>query len=131
MVWRGGGLDQDFRAGELALKLESGETIKDFAISYVMHGTLNAKKSNAILMVTAVSGMLTKPGVGLWSTVAPTSPFRHLDGRMHDCPSEDAGEAFPDHLLDARDQVFLSRGRQHEGADDAEAGQECATARGP
>src|SRR3954469_25929605 len=38
------------------LKLESGETIKDFAISYVTHGTLNEKKSNAILMVTAISG---------------------------------------------------------------------------
>jgi homoserine O-acetyltransferase/O-succinyltransferase len=38
------------------LKLESGEAIKDFSISYVTHGTLNAKKSNAILMVTAVSG---------------------------------------------------------------------------
>ena len=37
-------------------KLESGETIKDFAISYVTHGALNAKKSNAILMVTAISG---------------------------------------------------------------------------
>jgi homoserine O-acetyltransferase/O-succinyltransferase len=37
-------------------KLEGGETIKDFAISYVTHGTLNAKKSNAILMVTAISG---------------------------------------------------------------------------
>src|SRR5258708_30459972 len=36
--------------------LESGETIKDFTISYVTHGTLNAKKSNAILMVTAISG---------------------------------------------------------------------------
>jgi homoserine O-acetyltransferase len=38
------------------LKLESGETIKDFSISYVTHGTLNADKSNAILMVTAISG---------------------------------------------------------------------------
>jgi homoserine O-acetyltransferase len=38
------------------LKLESGEAIKDFAISYVTHGTLNAQKSNAILMVTAISG---------------------------------------------------------------------------
>jgi homoserine O-acetyltransferase len=37
-------------------RLESGEVIKDFAISYVTHGTLNAKKSNAILMVTAISG---------------------------------------------------------------------------
>src|SRR3954465_6595018 len=38
------------------LKLENGETIKDFAISYVTHGTLNDKKSNGILMVTAISG---------------------------------------------------------------------------
>jgi homoserine O-acetyltransferase/O-succinyltransferase len=38
------------------LQLESGENIKDFAISYVTHGTLNAKKSNVILMVTALSG---------------------------------------------------------------------------
>jgi homoserine O-acetyltransferase/O-succinyltransferase len=38
------------------LRLESGEVIKDFSISYVTHGVLNAKKSNAILMVTAISG---------------------------------------------------------------------------
>ncbi len=38
------------------LKLESGEAIKDFSISYLTHGTLNARKSNAILMVTAVGG---------------------------------------------------------------------------
>ena len=42
------------RIGDLTL--ESGEVIKDFSISYVTHGTLNAKKSNAILMVTAISG---------------------------------------------------------------------------
>jgi homoserine O-acetyltransferase len=45
---------QLFSEGEL--KLESGEAIKDFSISYVTHGTLNAKKSNAILMVTALGG---------------------------------------------------------------------------
>ena len=38
------------------LKLESGESIKDFSISYVTHGSLNADKSNAILMVTAIGG---------------------------------------------------------------------------
>jgi homoserine O-acetyltransferase len=42
--------------GEGDLKLESGEVIKDFSMSYVTHGTLNEKKSNAILMVTAISG---------------------------------------------------------------------------
>jgi homoserine O-acetyltransferase len=38
------------------LKLESGEVIRDFQISYVTHGKLNEGKSNAILMVTAISG---------------------------------------------------------------------------
>ena len=38
------------------LKLESGEAIRDFSMSYVTHGTLNADKSNAILMVTAIGG---------------------------------------------------------------------------
>ncbi|HYS86875.1 MAG TPA: homoserine acetyltransferase, partial [Bradyrhizobium sp.] len=45
---------QSYSEGDL--RLESGEAIKDFSISYVTHGTLNAKKSNAILMVTAISG---------------------------------------------------------------------------
>ncbi len=37
-------------------RLESGETIRDFRISYVTHGILNAARSNAILMVTAIGG---------------------------------------------------------------------------
>ena len=45
---------QLFSEGDL--KLESGVVIKDFSISYVTHGALNADKSNAILMVTAISG---------------------------------------------------------------------------
>src|SRR5262249_17415368 len=45
---------QSFCVGDL--KLESGEAIKDFCISYVTHGTLNADKSNAILMTTAIGG---------------------------------------------------------------------------
>lgn len=45
---------QMFSEGDL--KLESGEAIQDFSISYVTHGTLNADKSNAILMVTAIGG---------------------------------------------------------------------------
>jgi len=45
---------QLYQVGDL--KLESGEIIKDFAISYVTHGQLNEKKSNAVLMVTAISG---------------------------------------------------------------------------
>jgi homoserine O-acetyltransferase len=45
---------QLYSEGDLAL--ESGEAIKDFSISFVTHGRLNAEKSNAILMVTAISG---------------------------------------------------------------------------
>ena len=45
---------QSYCMGDLAL--ESGATIRDFCISYVTHGTLNADKSNAILMVTAIGG---------------------------------------------------------------------------
>lgn len=45
---------QSFCMGEL--KLESGQAIRDFCISYVTHGTLNAAKSNAILMATAIGG---------------------------------------------------------------------------
>src|SRR4029453_201215 len=45
---------QQYKIGDF--KLESGEAIKECAISYPTHGTLNAQKSNAILMVTAISG---------------------------------------------------------------------------
>src|SRR5262245_29693770 len=56
------------------LQLENEKVIKDFAISYVTHGTLNAKRSNAILMVTALSGnhhrldFLIGPGKALDTT---------------------------------------------------------------
>src|SRR5262249_19943184 len=45
---------QSFSEGDL--KLESGEVIKDFSISYVTHGTLNEKKNNAILMTSSIGG---------------------------------------------------------------------------
>ena len=45
---------QLFAEGDLLL--ESGEKIRDFSLSYVTHGTLNADKSNAILLVTAIGG---------------------------------------------------------------------------
>ena len=38
------------------LKLESGEVIKNFSISFVTHGKLNADGSNVILVVTAIGG---------------------------------------------------------------------------
>src|SRR5262249_15859728 len=45
---------QLYNEGEL--RLESGEAIRDFSISYVTHGKLNERRSNAILMVTALGG---------------------------------------------------------------------------
>jgi len=45
---------QRYEMGDLAL--ESGEVIREFAISYVTHGTLNESRSNAVLMVTALGG---------------------------------------------------------------------------
>jgi len=45
---------QRFEEGDL--KLESGEVIKEFAISFVTHGKLNEKKSNAILMTSSIAG---------------------------------------------------------------------------
>jgi homoserine O-acetyltransferase len=45
---------QSFAMGDF--KLENGQAIRDFSMSYTTHGTLNANKSNAVLMVTAISG---------------------------------------------------------------------------
>ena len=38
------------------LKLESGEVIKNFRMTYITHGTLNAGKSNAILSIHGLQG---------------------------------------------------------------------------
>ena len=70
MFWRLSG--RDLRPGSAAVPRERpercknrasagvpqacGEVIRDFSISYVTHGTLNADKSNAVLMVTAIGG---------------------------------------------------------------------------
>src|SRR3954466_8830162 len=66
---------QLYSEGDLAL--ESGEAIKDFAISYVTQGTLNAKKSNAILMVTAISGNQTRTDfmIGTGKALGPAKYF--------------------------------------------------------
>ena len=44
---------QSWRLGDF--RLETGEVIQDFAISYVTHGVLNPGRTNAILMVTAIA----------------------------------------------------------------------------
>ena len=45
---------QTLRLGDFTL--ESGEVVRDFGIAYMTDGTLNAAKSNVVLMVTAIGG---------------------------------------------------------------------------
>ena len=60
---------QQWQLGDLPL--ENGGVIRDFEIAYTTEGTLNANKSNAVLMVTAISGnqhridFMIGPGKGL------------------------------------------------------------------
>ena len=59
------------RFGEGDLPLENGGVIQAFSIAYTTEGMLNAAKSNAVLMVTAISGnhhridFLIGPGKGI------------------------------------------------------------------
>ena len=88
---------QQYRIGDL--KLESGEVIKDFAISYVTHGTLNAQKSNAILMVTAISGnhhrldFLIGPGKALDTTKYFIVATDAIGNGLTTSPSQQPGPA--------------------------------------
>ena len=45
-----------FAEGADALKLESGETLGPVTLAYETYGQLNAEKSNAILVLHALSG---------------------------------------------------------------------------
>jgi homoserine O-acetyltransferase len=47
--------DQEFFS-EGNFRLESGEAIRDFKISFVTHGKLNTDRSNAILMTSSLGG---------------------------------------------------------------------------
>ena len=86
-------VDAPHREGALGdLALEGGGAIRDFRQSYVTHGTLNAERSNAVLVCSAITGthhrldFLIGPGRALdparWFIVAadaignglPTSP---------------------------------------------------------
>jgi hypothetical protein len=49
------------------LRLESGESIRDFCLSYVTHGTLNAGRSNAVLMASVVA-LIPLARTPAWST---------------------------------------------------------------
>jgi acetyl-CoA C-acetyltransferase len=52
--------------------------------SYVLHALATMARllrddPRSVGLSTSVSGMLTKPGLGLWSATPPATPFRHID----------------------------------------------------
>src|SRR3954471_3848279 len=52
-----GQIDAEHRMARLGdLVLESGEVLQDYAQSYVAHGSLNAEKSNAVLVCISLTG---------------------------------------------------------------------------
>ena len=57
------------------LKLESGQVIRDFKMTYITFGKLNADKSNAIFRCTASRGIATAKRLGRGRAVRsiPTS----------------------------------------------------------
>src|SRR3954454_22476015 len=86
------------------LPLESGEVIRDFKMAYMTEGTLNAAKSNAVLMVTAIGGnhhridFLIGPGRGLDTNHLFVIRTNAIGNGLSTSPSNSAaqhGPAFP------------------------------------
>lgn len=86
------------------LPLESGEVIHDFSIAYATEGTLNAAKSNVVLMVTAISGnhhridFMIGPGRGLDTDHLFVVKTNAIGNGLTTSPSNSAmqhGTAFP------------------------------------
>jgi homoserine O-acetyltransferase len=99
-----------YEIGDFAL--ESGEVIHDFKIAYMTEGKLNAKKSNAVLMVTAISGnhhridYLIGPGKGLDTDHLFVVKTNAIGNGLTTSPSNSAtqhGPAFPHFTI--RDMV--------------------------
>ncbi len=91
---------QTFRIGDLTL--ESGEVIRDFSIAYMTEGTLNAAKSNAVLMVTAIGGnhhridFMTGPGRGLDTDHLFVIKTNAIGNGLTTSPSNSATQRGPD-----------------------------------
>ena len=101
---------ETYRIGDLPL--ESGGVIRDFSIAYMTAGTLNAAKSNAVLMVTAIGGnhhridYLIGPGKGLDTDHLFVIRTNAIGNGITTSPSNSAsqhGPAFPHFTI--RDMV--------------------------
>ena len=83
-------------------QLESGEVIKDFNIAYVTEGTLNAAKSNAVLMVTAIGGnhhridFLIGPRLGIDTDKLFVIKTNAIGNGLTTSPSTSASQHGPD-----------------------------------
>ena len=105
---------ETYRIGDLPL--ESGGIIRDFSITYMTAGTLNAAKSNAVLMVTAIGGnhhridYLIGPGKGLDTDHLFVIRTNAIGNGITTSPSNSAaqhGPAFPHFTI--RDMVDSQR----------------------
>ena len=82
--------------------LESGEVIHDFGIAYMTEGTLNAGKTNAVLMVTAIGGnhhridFLIGPGKGIDTGHLFVVKTDAIGNGLTTSPSTSAGQHGPD-----------------------------------
>lgn len=116
-----------FEAGDLAL--ESGETLRECRVSYVMHGELDAARSNAIVVLTAIGSthhrldFLIGPGRALDPVLHCIIAIDALGNGLSSSPSNSRaqpGLAFPNFTI--RDMVASqARLLQHLGIDRAQA----------
>jgi homoserine O-acetyltransferase len=103
---------QRFEEGDL--KLESGEVIKDFAISYVTHGTLNENKNNAILMTSSIAGnhhridFLIGPGKALDTNKYFIIATDAIGNGLSTCPATAKASPAPRFLI-SRSATWLNR----------------------
>jgi len=115
---------QRFAIGDF--KLESGEVIHEFNIAYMTEGTLNAAKSNAVLMVTAISGnhhridFLIGPGKGIDTDHLFVVKTNAIGNGLTTSPSTSASQHGPDFphftirdMVESQNQLLQHLGITH------------------
>ena len=67
-------------ADEAPFVLESGATLGPITLAYQTYGQLNADRSNAVLILHALSGARTRPVTAAWRIPSPAGGI-HRSGR--------------------------------------------------